>query len=397
MRTVTWVWAAALGLVFPAGVMAGCGDDTGTGGSGGDPTTTTTTGVTTSSTTSSTTGQGGGGAPPNDTCSDPEIVQVALNETATIMGTTNGAADDYKDFCADLSSGAEAGPDVVYEIQFTDDCSAHFDLTGLDPDFDGSFTVRSETCISVSQTDLCVNDAGPGEDEAVPAALDAGTYYVVVDGAGSTSGAFTLSVRCDPQICGDGHVNLNNDEECDDGNTMDGDGCSATCQFEPSAPELDDCSVVDSLPGHSVGPGVTFIPAMDLETTLGAGDSGTGSCMGLGGGAIPAPDHTYKIVPTANGILLATIGLDQMGNDICAAIQACNPAAGCYDRAIWASTSCMEADELGCSDNPNDPAAVESVQFNVTAGTEYFIFVDGYDGDPGSCSAGAYTLRLELM
>jgi cysteine-rich repeat protein len=34
-----------------------------------------------------------------------------------------------------------------------------------------------------------------------------------------------------PPCCGDGH--LDEGEECDDGNTADGDGCSATCTYEP--------------------------------------------------------------------------------------------------------------------------------------------------------------------
>ncbi len=31
-------------------------------------------------------------------------------------------------------------------------------------------------------------------------------------------------------VCGDGEPDVG--EECDDGNTVSGDGCSATCQFE---------------------------------------------------------------------------------------------------------------------------------------------------------------------
>lgn len=34
--------------------------------------------------------------------------------------------------------------------------------------------------------------------------------------------------------CGDGHVDPGAGEQCDDGNNIDGDGCSATCQVEPA-------------------------------------------------------------------------------------------------------------------------------------------------------------------
>jgi len=33
--------------------------------------------------------------------------------------------------------------------------------------------------------------------------------------------------------CGDGYVDMPAGEQCDDGNTTDGDGCSSTCQLEP--------------------------------------------------------------------------------------------------------------------------------------------------------------------
>ena len=38
-------------------------------------------------------------------------------------------------------------------------------------------------------------------------------------------------VACEPEVCGDGAVGC--DEQCDDGNTLAEDGCSATCTCEP--------------------------------------------------------------------------------------------------------------------------------------------------------------------
>ncbi len=43
--------------------------------------------------------------------------------------------------------------------------------------------------------------------------------------------------------CGDGHVDAG--EECDDGNTIDGDGCSATCRNEADPSDLDEDGDVD--------------------------------------------------------------------------------------------------------------------------------------------------------
>lgn len=46
-----------------------------------------------------------------------------------------------------------------------------------------------------------------------------------------------------PTICGDRFVNIDVDEQCDDGNTDDGDGCDSKCKFE--IPELCGNNIVD--------------------------------------------------------------------------------------------------------------------------------------------------------
>jgi cysteine-rich repeat protein len=52
--------------------------------------------------------------------------------------------------------------------------------------------------------------------------------------SGSTI-AYTISrVSIAPSVCGDGYRDYNSNERCDDGNTNAGDGCSASCQEEPS-------------------------------------------------------------------------------------------------------------------------------------------------------------------
>lgn len=60
---------------------------------------------------------------------------------------------------------------------------------------------------------LCFNNTGPGNSPNACAWL-----------------AMVLE-QCDLQACGDGFLNLP-DEECDDHNTTDGDGCSANCEAE---------------------------------------------------------------------------------------------------------------------------------------------------------------------
>lgn len=51
------------------------------------------------------------------------------------------------------------------------------------------------------------------------------------DDWGTSSDTATLSIVHETSVCGDAIIDTV-DEECDDGNTLDGDGCSATCLCE---------------------------------------------------------------------------------------------------------------------------------------------------------------------
>ena len=62
--------------------------------------------------------------------------------------------------------------------------------------------------------------------------LEAGTYYVRVRGyTRSSSGFYVLDVRVIEPECGNGLTEGLAMEQCDDGNTMDGDNCTAMCQY----------------------------------------------------------------------------------------------------------------------------------------------------------------------
>jgi MYXO-CTERM domain-containing protein len=52
------------------------------------------------------------------------------------------------------------------------------------------------------------------------------------DGAGNPGETASCDDDCTSAMCGDTVVNASADEECDDGNTDDGDGCSASCVVE---------------------------------------------------------------------------------------------------------------------------------------------------------------------
>ena len=106
------------------------------------------------------------------------------------------------------------------------------DLLSLADDPEDGSTLFSLYAISVTLYDgevTCVappvcgdGQQGPGEQ------CDDGNTQ---DGDGCSS---TCQIEGGPFVCGDGH--LDPGEQCDDGNTQDGDGCSSQCQIEGAPP-----------------------------------------------------------------------------------------------------------------------------------------------------------------
>jgi len=43
---------------------------------------------------------------------------------------------------------------------------------------------------------------------------------------------------CQPAVCGDGHRQAQNNEQCDDGNDIDTDDCSNQCQLTVPMPGI---------------------------------------------------------------------------------------------------------------------------------------------------------------
>jgi len=70
---------------------------------------------------------------------------------------------------------------------------------------------------------------GCGDGATASVARTAGESFLVRIGA-AAEGATTITVSCGAGACGDGVVTA--PEACDDGNALDGDGCSASCTLE---------------------------------------------------------------------------------------------------------------------------------------------------------------------
>jgi hypothetical protein len=115
----------------------------------------------------------------------------------TITGTTAGAGDRFTVSCAGRED-AQASADRIYKIVLPE--RSRIRLTLSTPAWDGVLAIR-KSCIDpavsigagTNNEAACNNDFQDAHHSKVEATLDAGTYWVVVDGhAGKNEGAFTL-------------------------------------------------------------------------------------------------------------------------------------------------------------------------------------------------------------
>ncbi len=324
-----------------------------------------------------------GGAAAEDSCSTATTLTVSAAAPTVAVGSLAAARDDLSAWCSDPNGGLV---EVVYRADLTEDCSATFRVEG-----DVGLGLRTVDCA----TDEYCTD-GYDQSARIDTSLPAGSYWVVVTGDAASSADFTLTIECAAPACGNGW--LDPGEDCDDSNTEPGDGCDPSCAVEPADPAIDSCAAAEASEGIPIGAGDILRVA---GTTLGASDSGTGSCMIQPDGEtfFGAPDNVYRVRPTQTGTLTATLGLDEDDNPLCGSDET-EPSmpypTGCYDRAVHIrSATCTDPGaEIGCSDHWTAWWPTEASSVPVTAGTDYYVFVDGYNDDPWG--VGAYVLRLEL-
>ncbi len=130
-----------------------------------------------------------GAAPANDGCggSVPTI-----DRSGTFPFATCAATNDWGASCG----GGAASPDLVYRLEVAVRSTVTLETTGSS--FDTVLHLRSGA--SCPGTELaCDDDGGAGSHSRIQRTLDPGTYWVVVDGSGSSSrGDGTLRVTIAP-------------------------------------------------------------------------------------------------------------------------------------------------------------------------------------------------------
>ncbi|MDI7266434.1 MAG: hypothetical protein QME96_00370 [Myxococcota bacterium] len=141
-------------------------------------------------------GGGGGG-----TCDEP----LSLRPGAGARGTTQDAADEMAPAC--ISPGGSSAPERVYRFEV--EVRGSFEAT-LSARYDGVLSLLAGCPGGEHETLACNDDADRGDAtrSRIRAILEPGVYYLVVDGYGRESGAYSLSTQFRPmrplaEVCAD--------------------------------------------------------------------------------------------------------------------------------------------------------------------------------------------------
>jgi cysteine-rich repeat protein len=295
-------------------------------------------------------------AGPKETC--PGEVLALADQGGSYAATAAAGTINLLNDVA-LTGCPSAGRDAIYQVVAPIDGV----LTATVPaaGFNVSLGARADCAAAASQLTCANANTGDGGEQITFAIAQGQDYFLVVDGTAAPEfGAFQLDVLVVPPGCGDHLVSAG--EQCDDGNTAAGDGCSPSCLVEP-LPDNDVC------PGHAVPlTGAGSEPRAGVVTTdttpLLANYSG-----GCGGSA---REGVVAVTPDVPGTLTAQL-------------------VGGYSSVLYARSGCADAaTEVAC-DATASPSGSRDISFPVLANTTYYLFVDGFSG-----AFGASTLHVTV-
>jgi hypothetical protein len=159
----------------------------------------------------------------NDTCACPLDVSAG----GTFTGTTSSAANDTSGGC-----GGSSGSDRVFYLHL--DGRADVAVSTVGSSFDTILYVRRGTCTGSDEVG-CDDDGGGGLTSLVSATLDAGDYFIFVDGYGSGSGSFQLNVTVTPRLPPvTGNDQCGGAADASAGGCFNGDTSTMTDDYDPT-------------------------------------------------------------------------------------------------------------------------------------------------------------------
>jgi cysteine-rich repeat protein len=182
--------------------------------------------------------------PSTDACPG-EAAKVSQGRTITLVGDTTTATADRHGQSSTCATGA-GSQDHIYHLLPSASGALDVELRG-----EGALAPLAYLRTTCDDAASEVGCAATSLRVDVRANRD---YFLVIDGADGSAGAYTALVTLSPHaFCGDGNVDPG--EACDDGNELDGDGCNDECtrvDGDPSAAAGCDGQPVAVWPDHPV-------------------------------------------------------------------------------------------------------------------------------------------------
>lgn len=258
-------------------------------------------------------------------CADACAAPPALSDPGVAEGDTTGHAAKLNPTCLSING---SGPEVVYKV--TAAKAGMLDVK-LVSSADLGVSVQM-ACADAASELACADAVSPDGSVRLSVPVDAGqAIFIVVDGfSAADEGPFSLSVSSRPITCGDAITDPT--EECDDGDTDSGDGCSSACKLEASETEPNASSAqADSYVDPFFG-AIGIAGDVDVvSVAIGAGPSSlTATTYDLGDGACAATslDSFIEIIgPDGSAVLAAD---SDSGEGLCARASAPGLAPGTY-------------------------------------------------------------------
>lgn len=263
-------------------------------------------------------------------CKDPCAMVPTLADPSDVMALTTGHAIGKPVSCVYTGGG---GPQIVFDFTPKSTGVLEVDVQSAEP-----IDVAIRPSCSDPAGELgCNNESFATRVLKVPCTAGQKLVIVLQGHAGFAAGPVVLQAASRPIKCGDGHTD--GTEECDDGNTKSGDGCSATCTLEATETEPNDTAAqanaltspwlarVNPMGDVDV---VSFkVTAGLTKATLETSDVGDGACsLGL-------LDSYLEVLGTDGATVLAFD--DDGGDGLCSRALAKGLQPGTYYARVTAS------------------------------------------------------------
>ena len=327
----------------------------------------------------------------------------------------------------DCTGWADTGPELAYEFTTLSAATVNVVLSSIETGQDLDVYVTADSGIGCNEADCIAS----GDTDATFEASPGVTYFVVVDGYLGDAGSFVLDVDCgavgdDDDSVGDDDDATTVAEDCTNGFDDDGNGLidcdDSACAADPAClpPPVEDCTngfdddgngLVDcDDPSCAADPACLPPPVEDC--TNGLDDDGNGlvdcddpscaadpACQSVGGGGACVPDWTLIEgssdswnnggVGSTNAVpVYGCIGWDESGPEYTYSYTAAQTGTATVDLSVtgWLNFSDLDVFVLDGSTGTCDPNNCTTfgdsvASWPVTAGSTWFISVDGYLGD----------------